>query len=64
MMRPEVRERLREIRIGELRRLSEEGQASGLSDESGEAFLDRLEAKYQAMATSGRAHPFTSQQTN
>jgi hypothetical protein len=54
MMRPENRERLREIRINELRRLSEEGRATGLSDESGEAFLDRLEAKYQAMAASRR----------
>jgi antitoxin ParD1/3/4 len=50
----EDRERLREIRIGELRRMSEEGRASGLSDESSDAFLDRLEAKYQAMTASRR----------
>jgi antitoxin ParD1/3/4 len=50
----EDREKLREIRIAELRRLAEEGEVSGLSDEDGEAFLDRLEAKYQSMATSRR----------
>ncbi len=50
----EDRERLREIRIVELRRLVEEGRDSGLSDEDGETFLARLEAKYQAMAVSRR----------
>jgi hypothetical protein len=34
--------------------MSDEGRASGLSDESGDAFLDRLEAKYQAMTASRR----------
>jgi hypothetical protein len=37
------------MKIAELRRLVEEGSASRLS-EDGEAFLDRLEAKYRAMA--------------
>jgi antitoxin ParD1/3/4 len=46
----EERESLREIRIAELRQLAEEGRLSGLSEEDGEAFLDRLEAKYRAMA--------------
>jgi hypothetical protein len=38
------------MKIAELRRLVEEGRASGLSEEDGEAFLDRLKAKYRAMA--------------
>jgi antitoxin ParD1/3/4 len=46
----EDREKLREIKMAELRRLAEEGRLSGLSDEDGEAVLDRLEAKYRAMA--------------
>ena len=46
----EERESLREIKIAELRRLAEEGRLSGLSEEDGEAFLARLEAKYEAMA--------------
>jgi antitoxin ParD1/3/4 len=46
----EDREKLREIKLAELRRLAEEGRLSGLSDEDGEAVLDRLEAKYRAMA--------------
>ena len=46
----EDREKLREIKIAELRRLAEEGFLSGLSEDDGEAVLDRLEAKYQAMA--------------
>ena len=50
----EDRESLREIRNTELRRLAEEGRLSGLSDEKGDAFLDRLEAKYQALAESRR----------
>jgi antitoxin ParD1/3/4 len=33
----------------ELRRLLKEGRASGLSDQPGEATLDRLEAKYRRM---------------
>lgn len=49
----EERERLREIKIAALRRLAEEGRLSGLSDADGEAVLDRLEAKYRAMAPSG-----------
>ena len=49
----EDREKLREIKTAELRRLAEEGRLSGLSEEDGEAALDRLEAKYRAMA--GRA---------
>jgi antitoxin ParD1/3/4 len=44
----EDREKLREIRIAELRRLAEEGRVSGLSEEDGEAFLHRLEAKYKS----------------
>jgi antitoxin ParD1/3/4 len=49
----EDREKLREIKMAELRRLAEEGRLSGLSDEDGEAVLDRLEAKYRAMAKRG-----------
>jgi antitoxin ParD1/3/4 len=44
----EDRERLREVRIAELRRLAEEGRSSGLSENDGEAVLDHLEAKYRA----------------
>jgi antitoxin ParD1/3/4 len=46
----EDREKLREMKMTELRRLVEEGGASGLSEQDGEAFLDELEAKYRAMA--------------
>ena len=46
----EDREQLRTLKIAELRDLVDEGRRSGLSDEDGEAFLDRLEGKYQAMA--------------
>jgi antitoxin ParD1/3/4 len=46
----EERERLREIKVLELRRLAEEGRLSGLSEDDGEAVLDRLEAKYRALA--------------
>ena len=46
----EDREKLREIKVAELRRLAEEGRLSGLSDTDGEAVLDRLEAKYEAMS--------------
>lgn len=38
---------LRELRQAELRRLLEDCEKSGLSDDDGEAVLDRLEAKYQ-----------------
>ncbi|HVH76533.1 MAG TPA: type II toxin-antitoxin system ParD family antitoxin [Stellaceae bacterium] len=51
----EDRERQREIKIAELRRLAEEGRLSGLSEEDGEAVLDRLESKYEAMAARPRA---------
>jgi antitoxin ParD1/3/4 len=50
----EERESLRDLNTAELRRLAEEGRLSGLSEENGEAFLDRLEAKYRAMATAYR----------
>ena len=46
----EERERLRDTRIAELRRLAEEGRLSGISDEEGEAVLDRLEAEYRIIA--------------
>jgi antitoxin ParD1/3/4 len=46
----EDREKLREIKVAELRRLAEEGHLSGLSEDDGEAVLDRLEAKYRALA--------------
>ncbi|HEY1301102.1 MAG TPA: type II toxin-antitoxin system ParD family antitoxin [Stellaceae bacterium] len=52
----EERERLREIRIAELRRLAEEGRLSGVSDAEGETVFDRLEAKYRAIAE-GDAEP-------
>jgi len=45
----EDEEKLRALRLAELHRLAEEGRASGLSSEDGEAVLDRLEAKYRAM---------------
>jgi antitoxin ParD1/3/4 len=45
----EDQEKLREIRLAALRRSAEEGRLSGLSDEDGEAFLDRMEAKYLRM---------------
>ena len=48
----EDRERLRAIRIAELRRLAEEGRASGLSDEPADAFFDRLETKYPSSVNS------------
>jgi antitoxin ParD1/3/4 len=51
----EERETLREIKARELRRLAEEGRLSGLSDEDGEAVLDRLEAKYRTMAERANA---------
>lgn len=35
--------------LAELRRLAEEGRVSGLSDEDGEALIDRLEAKYRSI---------------
>ena len=46
----EDREKLREVKVAELRRLAEEGRLSGVSNENGEAILDRLEAKYQRLA--------------
>ena len=51
----EDQEKLRELRLAELRRLAEEGSTSGLSAEDGEAVLDRLEAKYRAMIRSPAA---------
>jgi hypothetical protein len=41
-------ETLREMKMTELWRLIEEGAASGLSGQDGEAFLDDLEVKYRA----------------
>jgi antitoxin ParD1/3/4 len=38
-----------------LRRLLDQGRASGLSDEPGEAVLDRLETKYRRMTKRRRA---------
>lgn len=52
----EDRERLRETKIAKLRRLAEEVRLSGLSEQDGKAVIDRLEAKYQAMAE-GDAEP-------
>jgi len=46
----EDREKLREIKLTELRGLLEEGRSSGLSEEDGEAFLDRLQDQYRGMA--------------
>lgn len=45
----EDREKEREIKLAELHRLAEEGRLSGLSEEDGEAALDRLEAKYRVV---------------
>lgn len=49
----EDREKLREVKVAELRRLAEEGRLSGVSNEDGEAALDRLEAKHQRLAERG-----------
>ena len=46
----EDHEKLRQFRNAELRRLVDEGRASGMSQEDGFAVLDRLEAKYRAIA--------------
>lgn len=51
----EDEEKLRALRLDRLQRLAEEGRASGLSDEDGEAVLDRLESKYRAMVEKRRA---------
>jgi len=51
----EEREKLREVKVAELRRLAEEGRLSGLSDEDGEAMLGRLEADYSAKVGRTRA---------
>jgi antitoxin ParD1/3/4 len=45
----EDHEKLREFRLSELRRLADDGRASGLGAEDGDAVLDRLDAKYRAM---------------
>jgi antitoxin ParD1/3/4 len=51
----EDQETLRELRYAELRRLAAEGRESGLSEEDGEAVLDRLDAKYRTMIARRRA---------
>ena len=51
----EDREKLRELRLAELKRLSEEGRVSGLSEDDGDAVLDRLEAKYRGMVQSAKS---------
>ncbi|MGH7056102.1 MAG: hypothetical protein ACREFA_20060 [Stellaceae bacterium] len=38
-----------DLTLAELARLAEEGKASGLSDEDGEALIDRLVAKYRSL---------------
>jgi putative addiction module CopG family antidote len=48
----EDQERQRQL---ELRRLLDQGRASGVSDEPGEAVLDRLETKYRSMTKRRRA---------
>ena len=48
----EDQERRRQL---ELRQLIEQGRASELSDEPGQAVLDRLETKYRRMAKCRRA---------
>ena len=48
----EDQERHRQL---ESRQLIKQGRASGLSDEPGEAVLDRLETKYRRMAKRRRA---------
>jgi Arc/MetJ-type ribon-helix-helix transcriptional regulator len=48
----EDRDRQRQL---ELRRLVEQGSASGLSDQPGVATLDRLEAKHHRIAKRHRA---------
>jgi Arc/MetJ-type ribon-helix-helix transcriptional regulator len=48
----EDRDRQRRL---ELRRLVEQGRASGVSDQPGEAVLDRLETKYRRIAKRRRA---------
>ena len=46
----EDRERQLEAGLSELRGQVEEGRASGVSEQDGDAFLDELEATYEAMA--------------
>lgn len=45
----EERRTLRDSEVAELRRLAEEGEASGLSEQDGETTLDRLAAKYRSL---------------
>lgn len=45
----EDQQKLRELRQAELRELIEQGRASGLSTQDGDAVLDRLETKYRRM---------------
>jgi antitoxin ParD1/3/4 len=49
----EDREALRKLRLAELREMAEAGRCGGVSDEEGDRFLDRMEAKYRAMAIAG-----------
>ncbi len=46
----EDREKRLATRLSELRDQVEEGRASGVSEQDGEAFLDALQARYEAMA--------------
>ncbi len=50
----EDRESLRQVRTVQLRAIAEEGRVSGISAADGETALDRLEAKYRAMAKSSQ----------
>jgi len=43
----EDQEQMRGLRLAELRRMAEAGEASGVSVEDGAAFLERLEARYR-----------------
>jgi antitoxin ParD1/3/4 len=46
----EDREALRKHRLAELRGMAEQGRFSGLSDQGGDEFPDRMEVKYRKMA--------------
>jgi antitoxin ParD1/3/4 len=49
----EDREKLREVKVAELRRHPEEGRLGGISDDDGEAVIERMEAKNRQLAEPG-----------
>ena len=51
----EDREKLRQLKLAELRQMVQQGMDSGLSDEDPEAFFDRLIVTYNSMASETKA---------